>query len=491
MTTENLKPEQKNEIATTRDGRDITRGYVDGLPLLPSTDRLLSLKGGGDLRIYEEVLRDDQVKACLEQRFSAVIARPWEVRPGGKSRQDKKAAEFVQEQIARLPWDDITRKMLYGVFYGYAVAEVIWGTENSQIVIKAIKVRNRKRFGFDPEYRLKLRTSSNPMGELLPDRKFWTFSCGTDHDDEPYGLGLAHWLYWPVFFKRNGVKFWMTFLEKFGTPTLWGTYPSGTPETEQNKLLDSMLAAKQDSAIAVPEGMKIALLEATRGGTVDYTSLYDRMDSAIARVVLGQTASTQGTPGRLGNDELQSDVRLDIVKADADLVSMSFAASVAKWLTEYNFGDNVAVPEVWRVIEEPEDLESRSKRDEALYRMGYKPTRKYVQDTYGGEWVEITPPSDTAGDDTLPGGGQPAEFAEGGDELEQFADDLSGGWQAVTDPVIAPVLALAQEVSSFAEFQERLPEVVKDMDINVLAERLAQGQFAARVWGRVNGDDQA
>lgn len=483
-----MDKELKNEIATTRDGRDITRGFVDSLPLLPPQDALLQLKGNGDLLVYQEVLRDDQVKTCMQQRIRAVISRPWEVRAGGTKRIDKQAAEFLDEQLKRLNWDDITEKMLYGVFYGYSVAEAMWAVDGSKIVVDAIKVRNRRRFGFAPDMRLRLKTSKKPMGEELPDRKFWHFATGSDHDDEPYGLGLAHWHYWPVFFKRSGVQFWLVFLEKFGTPTAVGKYPSGTSDDDQNALLSALQAIQTDSAIIFPQGMEAELLEATRGGTADYTSLYDRMDAAIARITLGQTASTQGTPGRLGNDELQSDVRLDIVKADADLICMSFNATIAKWLTEWNF-PGAAIPQVWRIVEEPEDLDTRADRDGKIAGLGFKPTLKYIHDTYGGEWVEkeISAKESQNPVDAGKVDKQPVEFSESGkDELDALAEDLAGDWEKVTDPLVAPVLAFAAEADSFESFQAKLPELIQGMDASVLAEALAQGQFAARIWGRVN-----
>lgn len=481
------KPEQ-NEIATTRDGRDITRGFVDGLPLLPNTDKLLMLKGRGDLMIYQEVMRDEQVKACFEQRVRAVVSRPWEVKPGGTKLIDKKAAQFIDEQCKAIRFDSITEKMLYGVFYGYCVGEALYAVEDGKVVLDTsrggIKVRDRRRFGFAPDMSLRLKTSSNPMGEALPEKKFWHFATGGDHDDEPYGLGLAHWLYWPVFFKRSGVKFWLVFLEKFGMPTAVGEYPAGTSPTDQDKLLEALQAIQTDSAIIFPDGMKASLLEATRGGTADYTALYDRMDAAIARATLGQTASTQGTPGKLGNDELQGDVRDDIVKADADLVCMSFNATVVKWLVEWNF-PGAALPQVWRKCEDEEDQNTTSERDERICGMGFKPTLKYIQDVYGGEWVEVKP--DPGAQPVEPNAGG-AQFAEAVlDELDAFSEDLAGDWERVTDPLIVPIVALAAEVGSFAEFQERLPQVIEQMDQNKLAEALAQGQFAARLWGRLNG----
>jgi len=486
-----LNKEQKNEIATTRDGRDITRGYVDGLPLLPSTDRLLALKGNGDLTIYQEVLRDDQVKACFGQRVRAVISRPWEVKPGGDKRIDKQAAVFVDEQIKKIAFDDLTEKMLYGVFYGYAVAEPLYAVEDGKIVLDAsrrgIKVRDRRRFGFAPDMSLRLRTSANPMGEQLPEKKFWHFATGSDHDDEPYGLGLAHWLYWPVFFKRSGVKFWLIFLEKFGSPTAVGKYQPGTNQEDQDKLLAALQAIQTDSAIIFPEGMTAELLEATRGGTADYTSLYDRMDAAIARVTLGQTASTQGSPGKLGNDNLQGEVRADIVKADADLVCMSFNATIVKWLVEWNF-PGAALPQVWRKCEDEEDSNTTAGRDEKISKMGFKPTLKYIQDTYGGEWVESTPPAGADGAslpaNTFAAKAAPtaagAQFAETGVDL-----DATAAW----DTVVAHVGELVANAESMESLQATLTEAYGALPLEDLRKVMAQGFQLAILRGMADVQD--
>ena len=486
-----LNKEQKNEIATTRDGRDITRGYVDGLQLLPSTDRLLALKGNGDLTIYQEVLRDDQVKACFGQRVRAVISRPWEVKPGGDKRIDKQAAVFVDEQIKKIAFDDLTEKMLYGVFYGYAVAEPLYAVEDGKIVLDAsrrgIKVRDRRRFGFAPDMSLRLRTSANPMGEQLPEKKFWHFATGSDHDDEPYGLGLAHWLYWPVFFKRSGVKFWLIFLEKFGSPTAVGKYQPGTNQEDQDKLLAALQAIQTDSAIIFPEGMTAELLEATRGGTADYTSLYDRMDAAIARVTLGQTASTQGSPGKLGNDNLQGEVRADIVKADADLVCMSFNATIVKWLVEWNF-PGAALPQVWRKCEDEEDSNTTAGRDEKISKMGFKPTLKYIQDTYGGEWVESTPPAGADGAslpaNTFAAKAAPtaagAQFAETGVDL-----DATAAW----DTVVAHVGELVANAESMESLQATLTEAYGALPLEDLRKVMAQGFQLAILRGMADVQD--
>lgn len=487
MAEENIAKPEKNEIATTQDGRDITRGFVNGLPLLPPQDKLLQLKGGGDLKIYQEVLRDDKVKTCLAQRFSAVTSRAWNVKPGGNKLVDKKAAEFLSEQLNNLLFDDITEKMLYGVFYGYSVAEGIWAEHAGRIIPSAIKVRDRRRFGFAPDMSLRLKTMAKPMGEILPERKFWSFSCGADHHDEPYGLGLAHWLYWPVFFKRSGIKFWLKFLDKFGTPTAHGTYPQGTEESEQDKLLNALRDIQNDSAVITPDGMVITLLEATRSGVGDYASMVRVMDDAIAQVILGQTASTQGTPGRLGNDQLQSDVRLDIVKADADLVCMSFNAGPARWLTDWNF-TGAAYPTVWREVEEPEDLDKRADRDTKVKQLGYKPTLQYVQETYGGEWEESA-----ANDSTTPPGpeGNQASFAEPGESATgQLENDLvkhsASGWEST----VKKLQIIVDQAPDLTTLQKQLTVQFADMGEDNLVNIMSAGFALAELKGMADVQDE-
>lgn len=413
------KPEGR-EIATVGNGRDITRGYLPDNMIMAAGDTVLAARGGGDYKIYEDIARDDQVKTCRQQRELALIAKEWGVEPGDSSRKAKKAAERLEAVLDRLAWDDKTQKMLSAVLYGHAVGEVMWATDGLEITIADIRVRNRSRFGFMPSGELRLRTLGNQMdGEALPPGKFWAFSCGADHDDEPYGLGLGHYLYWPVFFKKNGVKFWLQFLEKFGQPTAVGKYPAGASEPEKTRLLQALSAIQSSTAIRVPEGMVIELLEATRSGTADYTALYDRMNAAISKIYLGHSAGADSTAGKLGGEDNAGEVREDLIKADADLVCGSFNRGPARWLTHYNDGPDVKPPRVWRKTEPPEDLKAAADKDKTLFDMGFRPTLKYVTEKYGDGYEEKPAPvPDTIVGGTAPTQSQPAQV----DNPAQFAE---------------------------------------------------------------------
>lgn len=473
------KPDMQ-EVASTLDGRDITRGYVSPLQLLQPADRVLAERGGGDLRLYQELLRDDQVQATWGQRQLATVSAEWEVEPGGNRRQDKAAADFLREQLQAIRFDRATKGMLYGIFYGYAVAECLWGRDGRHVTLDALKVRDRRRFRFDGAGRLRLLTADHPNGELLPDRKFWHFSTGADHDDEPYGQGLGHWLYWPCFFKRNGLRLWLVFLDKFGQPTAKGTFPQSSAEAQKQKLLQALQAVHSDSGVIVPEGMDIELIEAARSGTADYTALYDRMDRAIAKVILGHTGSSESAPGRLGGEDMASDVRDDIVKADADVVCESFNQSVARWLTEWNY-PNAKAPRVWRKMEQPEDLNKLAERDERVSRLGYRPNPRYVKERYGDGWeVDNRPPQPA-----------PLGFAERDDQSakrrsDMMADRLEREAEPAWGEMMEPVRRLVASASSLAEIRDGLEALYAEMPSDQLAQVMQKAIAAAELSGRAD-----
>lgn len=499
---EPTRPEINREIATTADGIDITRGYTG--PLLEPYDSVLRRRGS-DLEIYEQVFSDPEVKSTFSQRQLAVTQAEWQVDAGGDRPIDEEAAQFLREQLQRVGWDNVTTKMLMGVFFGYAVAEIIYKPDGNRIVIDAIKVRNTRRFRFGKNNDLRLLTMSN-MHEGIPAEApyFWNFCCGAYNDDEPYGQGLAHWLYWPVLFKRNGIKFWLIFLEKFGMPTAVGKYDGNATPAERSKLLQATQAIQTDSGIIMPKDMELSLLEAARSGTADYKTLQDVMDATIQKVVLGQTASTQGTPGKLGNDNLQADVRKDIIKADADLVCESFNVSVVRWLIEWNFS-GAALPRVYRVTDEPEDLDTRAARDEKVSGLGFKPTLKYVQDTYGGGWVESNPPAPVPGEALTPSAISDASFAQAGRTVVELLQRHHAA--AFADAALAdPAMLMAQQLSrtlapagakwvdqirsavngatSLESLYDQVFALAPDMDLEAFAKAKADAMTAATLAGR-------
>lgn len=107
-------------------------------------------------------------------------------------------------------------------------------------------------FTFDNQAQLRFRSREHPLhGEALEPRKFLLARQETYAN--PYGFMNLSMCFWPTVFKRGGLKFWVTFTEKYGTPWLVGKQPRGTPGPEVDALLDKLEAMIQDAVAAIPD----------------------------------------------------------------------------------------------------------------------------------------------------------------------------------------------------------------------------------------------
>jgi phage gp29-like protein len=480
-------PADTNEIASVK--RDPFLPLFSGL--LQQNDDTLATRGQGKgIKLYEEIERDAHAFACLHKRKMAVISRPWEVTPASKSALDQRAAEVVRTQLGNIGFDHLCLNLLDAINKGFSVGEILWATTGSEIAVSEVRARDQRRFWFGEDYELRLKTLANMLtGEALPERKFIVHSLGAK-DGSPYGLGLGSKLFWLVWFKRQGITFWLTFLDKFGSPTAIGTYPQGTQPPDQQKLLDALSAISQDAGVTVPEGMEIKLLEASRGGNAGYEQMCRYMDEQISYCVLGESAGAKNSGGAMASAAItRNEVRLELVQFDADMLSATLNNTLVKWITEYNV-PGAKPPTVWRKIVEAEDIKLRAERDQILFNMGMRPDDVYQAENYPGWKFQAQPKNKIQGD------GAPAAFAEG----EIFPDQtaLDSGIEGINpdkltaqaQAALKPVLDLIAASADYAEVFDRLAETFPAMNTRQLEQTLARAMFVADVWGKLSAQNE-
>jgi len=412
-------------------------------------DPILNVHGGGNLDLWRDILDDERCYSCFQQRRLAVVSRSWEVEPGAQDRKSKKAAEFLRAQLERIGWDRICDRMLHGVWYGYGVGEAVWevlpaGDEFAGLIgLARIDVPDRAWFGFTASGELRILDPMGVRDEPVPDRKFWSYSSGGDHDFVHYGIGLAHWLFWPVFFKRQGFPFWLKFLERFGSPTTVGKVKGGHLDTEpgKQKVIDILKAITGNSSVAVPDWMEVDLLEAATMGSGGFELLIDRCDRAITQVILSQSMTSDAGPAGLGSNQatVHKDVRDEVVSSDADLLHESFNRSIACWLTEFNFPGAVP-PRVYRIMEDPEDLNTLADRDTTLKALGWIRTEGSFREIYGEGYEkapEPTPQPDSNAPDNDNGDQQ--FDAQDIDDIDRIVTEMGASGTAAIEAFIAPL----------------------------------------------------
>ena len=354
-------------------------------------DKILARSGGSGLALYDDLLDDDVAMSCFQQRRLAVISREWEVAAGDdKDPRSVEAANHLRENLKSIAFDRICEKMLYAIWHGYAVAEGLFELgPDMKYRLADIVVPDRKHFGFTLEGELRFRPGFTLAGEQLPPNRFWTLRTGASHDFAFYGVGLGHWCYWPIWFKRNVIKFWALYLEKLGYPTVLGEQDDNWTDNEKKSFLSTLVAIGRDRAVKVPSGAsgKIQLMESSRSGagTSSYLDFVTEQNEALMRVILGQTSTTKATPQGLNGKgaEVHADVKHEIVKADSDLLCESFNLTFPRWLTRWNFGEDVAPPRVYRVLDEVEDVDKIAERDVKLKSLGIVRTDESIEEVYG------------------------------------------------------------------------------------------------------------
>jgi phage gp29-like protein len=407
-------------------------------------DTILKREGIADLRLYDALLDDDTAKTAFDQRALAVVERPWTVDPGDpEDPRSVQAADDLRAMMNAVGWDRVTRRMLFGLWYGYAVAEAIFDIREhdgrSIIWLSDVVVPDRKWFAFTNAGELRMKSPGDAEGVAVPDNKFWSWRVGGTHDFQHYGIGLAHWCYWPIWFKRNGLQFWALFLEKFGQPTALVPFMPGADDEAIAKALEVGRAIGQDSAVAMPanqlpnstsgDWLKPVLIEATRGGGADqYPAFKEAMNDAIRGIVLGQpgTSSRMSTGLGSGQSDVQEGVKDTQARADSDEFHESFNGTFPRWLTLWNYGPDVAPPTVYRNFDEAEDLDTIADRDTKLDQLGWQRTEQSFQETYGDGYErkpEPKPPvivpgaipgqAPAAANDNPPGDQREAVFAAG------------------------------------------------------------------------------
>jgi len=500
-----VMPPDRREIATVYN--DVT-APLNGYVMQPRDDVLASRGRGRGLAIYRDLMRDAHVKAVMRKRILAVIAREWTVEPASDRPEDEAAAELVRAALLRFPFDKSCKGLLQAIRDGYAVAEVIWAPVTIEgrtwVLPQAVKPKNPSRFVFGPSGDLRLLTWSNMLqGEELPARKFVVTRDGEEETEDPYGLGLGNALFWPVFFKRKGVAFWLTFADKFGAPTSVGTYPAGATPEEQQKLLEALRALAQDTGVVIPEGMEIKFLEAQRYGTVNtYEQLARWCDEQISEAVLGETLSTNiGDTGSRAASETHNEVREELTDADADLLCGALNDQLIRWIVEINL-PGATPPSVWRHSADDEDLSLRATRDKTICEMGFEPSLDYIHETYGGEWQKkaapampqlgapppgTVPPPRAPGAAADPAAFPPTAFAEeerdAADELADQLDDASAAMQTRQVDIIRAAL---DESASLAEFSEKLLALYPALPSAEFARLMGEALTAAELSGRAD-----
>lgn len=484
-----------SEIASRQTAWD----FSSLLGLLPDPDPVLTKHGSG-AEILDGLTADDHVTSVIQTRKVGTLQREIRWQPGAlKGQEPDQGAVALNEAFAAdmeaidndLGLRNVVAQILDAPFYGYTPLELTWVPEQGRIRLVGIEGKPHAWFKFNADNQPRYLSQANPeSGEEIPWGKI-VFARHFPTYKNPYGLRLLSRCFWPVTFKRGGMKFWVTFCEKYGIPFLLGRYPRGTGATAQKEMLSNLAAMIQDAVAVVPEGSTVELLGAG-GNSKGSSDLFDRlvsvMDKSISKVIVGQTltAETSDTGGAYAQSKTHENVLEAYQASDQALVKETFDRIAALYAAVNAHG--VAPPQCsW--FEEDDPQQDFATRDKTLTDTGQVTlTKTYYVRRYGfaDDEIEVAAPS-TPQPETAENA---ASFAEAETRQPGLDDLITAKLAAQVDPEIAAMVARIRElmmsVGSLPELRDRLLELYPAMPTDKLAEAMSLGLTGATLAGHLD-----
>ncbi|HIC9221829.1 TPA: phage portal protein family protein, partial [Campylobacter jejuni] len=285
--------------------------------------------------------------------------------------------EKIKESFEYLFNPDLLSQILETYLYGLNVFEVNYKLKDG-FYYPILKQRDFRNFGFNENDELVY--NGNGYEEIVEDKKAIYGLFGSNFLFKN-GDALLTKLYFPVKLKNASLKFWMEFLERFGSP--WAVAKTDSDPDALASEIHQMLNG--DSAV-IDKEEELDLIQPK--AKANYNEIIDYLDNQIRSVVLGANLSSQVSGGSLAAAESHNQIRKDLAAQDGQIVLFILNRAI-KFFKEINhFKDELYV----QFFSEAEPKSELCERDLKLFNMGFCFDEEYIKNTYNveGELIRET-----------------------------------------------------------------------------------------------------
>lgn len=456
------------------------------------------------MELFEEMEeKDPHLFSQLQTRKNAVTGLDFEIVSFSDDERDKEIAEFVRQEIAGLEdVEDVIMDLLDAIGKGIAFSEIIWDYVDGRVTIADIKWRHQKKFFWDQDDALKVRTVEAPQGTLLPENKFviHRYKARSGHASRAGVLRVIAWMY---LFKNYDLKDWVSFCEIFGMPLRLGKYNPSASEEDKQALMRALVQIGSDAAGIIPDGTEIDFKESNKATSINvYESLARYCDEQISKAVLGQTLTSDSGGGSFAQSKTHNDVRHDLTVADCKALGATLRRDLIRPLVYFNFGESHRIPHLRFDCEEADDLTAAADIYAKLIgEIGLKIPTSHLYKKFS-----IPKPED---DEEVAKPPSPSPLALKADpsllvahkddpgklgtqaNVDKLADAAIQRGSKLFTEMFAPVLKLLDKSDSLEELKAKLSdenavsELYRQMDNAALDDLLQKSLFYADLLGRV------
>lgn len=317
--------------------------------LLPDPDEIWRKGLIGYADLYS-LARDAHASSCLQQRKSQTLSHRIQIRPGEGA--SGPLAEQAYKVCARMlaTWGnegrrDFISKALDAKLVGMQPFELNWAFDNEVggLLVRRPRDLLQEWFAYSPDGFLRVKKPNGIDTEPAPPFKILNVR-NEPSTRNPYGVKLLSPCYWPVTFKRGGMRFFSEYAEKFGMPTMMVKAPSGTAITTLKRFVSDLAGMMRKGIIATKGEYDVQNLDmdSKYQTTHMYGEFMDTMDQETSKALLGQTLTTSEGGSRAQGD-IHKQILETIWKSDDEFVAGAMT-NMFELVTYVNFGREVVPP---------------------------------------------------------------------------------------------------------------------------------------------------
>lgn len=449
--------------------------YFGGMMLsLPNPDPVLK-RLGKDVEVYREIMQDPAIKGATRRRRSAVVGLEYGLTQGQTSDKVMKLCEQVLNRIKLRP---LIRELHDASWFGYAPCEIYWEKTGGLWLPAKVVGKPQEWFGFNHDNELCFKSN---LGELtaVPPMKFIVARNDATFVN-PYGVADLASVYWLSVFRKGGLKFWLRFADKYGQAFIVGKHPRATPQTEVNKILDSLELLSQDGVAVIPNDGSVEILEsAGKGATADmFERLLKHCRDEINIALLGQNQSTDSSST---NASAQSGIEVTEDIQDADGVMIAEAINeLLSYVVRLNIGEHEVLP-TWSMWETEDESERLSNLVVKATQAGAKVLKPYYTRHLGFADDEIdVPVANNHNTNNL-------AFNEFSPVYQDYADrttaQLANNSQPVIDDWLVKIKAIISTANSLDDVPHLITQAFADLPDDKLVSVIKMAMTASHLAG--------
>ena len=440
--------------------------------------------------------RDLHYLGVLGTRKRKVAQIEVTVEAASDAAEDVAMADMVREWIARDELADETFDILDAIGKGISFTEIVWDISEGQYRPARLEWCDPRFFTFDRDGRTPLLRGGedgNSVDSPLPPFKF-VYHKVKAKSGLPVRSGIARAVTWAWMFKAFTQRDWAIFVQTYGQPVRLGRYNSSASADDRATLWRAVANIAGDCAAIVPEGMNIEFIESKNvgaGGDL-FENLADWLDRQVSKAVTGQTGTTDGKKGGLGDggNKVHGEIAEDIKNSDCRSTAATINRDVVRPWVDLERGPQKAYPRVNIQERKAEDLSKMSEALERLVPLGLRVEQSAVRDRLGfadppkGADV-LMPPAQTppAIERVVAPSLQSRQRVTVTSPADQITDQLAGETEDDMRDMLSTLSLMMQRASSMGELREMIVSAYPAIDAEGLVDKLSGGLLAARAAG--------